>query len=280
MKKLINVFAFGIFFFFIFQEGEAQDKVIYKEIDTLALSFEIYYPKHISPDEKYPVILFFFGGGWINGNTDQFKPHAKYFSERGLVSVLVDYRVKSRHGTTPFQSLEDAKTAIRFLRLNAEKFHIDPDKVIASGGSAGGQLAAATATVEKFNDESDNLKISAKPNALVLFNPVIDNGPGGHGYNRVGEEYLYFSPLHNLREGAPPTVIFLGTNDPFIPVETAQYYKKVMEKIGSRCDLNLYEGQTHGFFNYKNPEYYHRTVLQADEFLISIGFLCGSPTIK
>jgi acetyl esterase/lipase len=196
-----------------------------------------------------------------------------------MICVLADYRVKTVEGSTPFESLEDAKSAVRFIRGNATKFHVDTDKIVCSGGSAGRHLAAATAAIEKYNDKNDDLNISAKPNALVLFNPVIDNGPGGYGYERVGEEYLYFSPLHNLRKGMPPTIFFLGTNDNLIPVETAQYYKTVMEKIGSRCDLYLYEGQKHGFFNFNHYEYYKRTVLKTDEFLISTGFLSERPTI-
>lgn len=261
--------------------GWAQEKVVYKTIDTLSLSMDIFYPEQVDTKKKYPAIVFFFGGGWSNGSTSQFVTHAKYFTGRGIISVLVDYRVRSRHHTTPFQSLEDAKSAMRFLRSNAEKFQIDPDKIAASGGSAGGHLAAATATVEKYNDVNDNPAVSAKPNALILFNPVIDNGPGGYGFERIGEEYPYFSPLHNIRKGTPPTVIFLGTKDHLVPVETAQYYKKVMERVGSRCDLFLFEDQPHGFFNLrKGSEYYRKTLFLADEFLISIGYLSGQPDMK
>jgi len=108
---------------------------------------------------------------------------------------------------------------------------------------------------------------------LVLFNPVVDNGPGGYGYERVGDEYKNFSPLHNIKEGAPPTIFMLGTKDRLIPVVTAEYYKMVMEKVGSRCDLKLYEGEGHGFFNYGNREMYNKSVADADEFLVSIGYI-------
>lgn len=261
-------------------KGTAQEHEVYKTIDTTDLSMNIYYPPEMIAGETYPAIIFFFGGGWIHGDKVQFEPHANYFSERGMISVLADYRVRSRNNTTPFDALKDAKSAIRYLRKNAAKFHIDPDKIVASGGSAGGHLAAATTTSEKYNDEQDDLTVSAKPNALVLFNPVIDNGPGGYGFDRIGEEYRFFSPLHNLLRGMPPTIFFLGTNDDLIPVETARYYQKVMEKIGSRCDLHLFEGQLHGFFNLKNLEYYKKTLWLADEFLISLGYLSGQPVIE
>ncbi len=176
--------------------------------------------------------------------------------------------------------MKDAKSAIRFIREHAGEFHIDPVKIVASGGSAGGHLAAATALSPGFNEGSDNLSYSCVPNALILFNPVFDNGPGGYGYERVGEAFKDFSPLHNIRAGAPPTVIFLGTEDRLIPVETAQYYKVVMEKVGDRCDLFLYKGEGHGFFNYSHIENYKKTVYEANEFLISLGYLEEEPSIE
>lgn len=260
----------------------AQERIIYKEIDTIRLTMDVYYPENISADRKYPAMVVFFGGGWKKGSTRQFEPHAEYFSHRGIVVFLANYRVEGRHGTTPFESLKDAKSAIRFVRANADRFRIHPDSIVASGGSAGGHLAAAASLTGKYSDERDPRGISPKANALVLFNPVLDNGPGGYGYERIGEAFVDFSPLHNLREGAPPTVIFLGTKDALIPVETMEYYKVVMEKVGSRCDLHLYEGQPHGFFNLseKSEENFRKTVLEADRFLESLGFLKGPPDEK
>lgn len=283
MKTLKRFLLLNLFLFIlpgVVPNAWAQEHEVYKTVDTTVLSLDIYYPPEMIAGKTYPAIIFFFGGGWIQGDKVQFEPHAKYFSERGMISVLADYRVRSRNNTTPFEALKDAKSAIRYLRTNAARFHIDPEKLVASGGSAGGHLAAAAAACENYDDDQDDLTVSAKPNALVLFNPVIDNGPGGYGFERVGEDYRHFSPLHNLHRGMPPTILFLGTRDKLIPVETARYYQKVMKKLGSRCDLHLYEGQEHGFFNLKNQEYYVQTVLRTDEFLISLGYLSGSPTIK
>jgi len=197
-----------------------------------------------------------------------------------MVCILVDYRVKEKQKTTPFESLKDAKSAIRYIREHANELHIDPSKIIAAGGSAGGHLAAATAIINDYNESTDNTAISCIPDALVLFNPVFDNGPGGYGYERIGEAYKNFSPLHNIKSGAPPTIVFLGDKDHLIPAETAKYYKTIMEKVKSRCDLFLYEGQGHGFFNYKNLEYYKKTVSETDTFLQSLGYLNKAPLIE
>lgn len=250
----------------------AQEQFLFKQVDTTQLFVEVFYPENLDSTTSYPAMVFFFGGGWKGGDRNHFLNHAKHFSKKGLVCFLVDYRTKNKHNTTPFESLKDAKSAMRFMRNNASEFSIDPDKIIASGGSAGGHLAAATALIKAYNDDGDDLSVSCIPNALVLFNPVIDNGPGGYGYDRIGDAYKSFSPLHNITKGAPPSIMFLGTNDKLIPVETAKYYQKVMEKVGSRCELYLYEGQGHGFFNYSNVKYYKKTISETDKFLQSLGW--------
>ena len=258
----------------------AQEQYLYKQVDTTKLYLEVHYPEHVDSSRSYPAIVFFFGGGWIGGDRTHFINHALYFAERGLVCFLVDYRTENKHNTTPFESLKDAKSAIRFIREKSHSFRIDSTKIIASGGSAGGHLAAATASITGYNEITDNLSIRCTPDALILFNPVIDNGPGGYGYERIGDAYKDFSPLHNIKKGAPPTIIFLGTNDRLIPVETAEYYKKVMEKVGSKCELEIYEGKGHGFFNYQNFEYYKETVREADRFLQSLGYLGSEPIVE
>ena len=273
-------FNFLLMFTFVFSSATAQEHVMYKQIDTTKLIMEVHRPELIEPGQKYPAMVFFFGGGWKGGTLKHFERHAKYFSKRGLVCFLVDYRVETRQHSTPFESLKDAKSAIRYIRAHAQEFQIDPNKIIASGGSAGGHLAAATALIQAYNEASDDLTVSALPNALVLFNPVIDNGPGGYGYERIGAAYKDFSPLHNIEQGAPPTVFFLGTKDKLIPVATANYYKTVMEKVGSRCDLHLFDGEPHGFFNYAKFKNYKETVSITDAFLQSLGYLEEEPKVK
>jgi len=105
---------------------------------------------------------------------------------------------------------------------------------------------------------------------------VFNNGPGNYGYDRLQDNYEQISPYHNIRKGAAPAIVFLGTQDKLIPVATAQQYQQKMREVGSRCELFLYDGQGHGFFNYKpnkgNPNY--EAILQeADRFLRSLGYL-------
>jgi acetyl esterase len=262
-------------------EGFTPDKtVVYKKVGPSELKIHIFTPANHTLADKRPTIVFFFGGGWNGGSPSQFYPHCDYLASRGMVAMSAEYRVKTRHGTSPRECVKDGKSAIRWIRVHADELGIDPDKLVAGGGSAGGHVAAATATVRGFNEEGKDQNISCKPNALVLFNPVFDNGPGGYGYDRVKEYWKDISPIHNISESTPPTIVFLGTKDKLIPTTTAERYAKLMADKGCRCDLRFYKDQGHGFFNYKNKKYFIQTVIEADRFLASLGYLEGEPTLQ
>lgn len=220
-----------------------------------------------------PAVVFFFGGGWNSGSPKQFEPQAQYLIKYGINVVLADYRTKNNAGTTPKEALMDAKSAMRFMKQHAKELHIDSEKIVASGGSAGGHLAAATAFCDNINNPEDDLTVSSVPQALILFNPVIDNSPEGYGFNRVKEYYEDFSPMQNIKKDAPPAIFFLGTEDNFISVDMAKNFKEKMEAVGARCDLLLYPGQKHGFFNSQHKEYFEKTMVETVKFLKSLGYI-------
>ena len=247
--------------------------ITYKHVEGDDLNLHVFYPDQ--PYENAPSLVFFFGGGWNGGAPTQFYPHAEHFSALGMVVFNVEYRTKNSHGTKPFKSVEDAMSAMRWIRAHAGELHLDPDRIAAGGGSAGGHLAAATAMLETYDAPGEDHSISRIPDALVLFNPVVDNGPNGYGYERIGDQYTRFSPFHNVRKGAPPSIFFLGTQDNLIPVQTAVDFQSALEAVGSRCDLHLYGGQPHGFFNYREGKniYYDHTVIATEVFLRESGFI-------
>ncbi|MFT5367194.1 MAG: acetyl esterase [Candidatus Latescibacterota bacterium] len=260
------------------------ENVVYKAVTNEAsehveLQLHIFNSEGHLKTDKRPALVFFFGGGWNGGTPEQFYPHSHYFASRGMVAISAEYRVKSRHGTSPRACVKDGKSAVRWIRAHAGELGIDPGQLIAGGGSAGGHVAAATATVKDFNEDGEDLNVSCRPQALVLFNPVFDNGPEGYGYDRVQDYWQDFSPMHNIDAHTPPTIVFLGTKDKLIPTATAEKYKKLMIDKGLRCELHLYEGEGHGFFNFKNYENYVATVVEADRFLASLGYLEGEPTL-
>lgn len=250
-------------------------KLLYKQTPQGPLHLNVFYPEGHSSDQKKPAIVFFFGGGWVGGSPSQFYPQCAYLASRGMVAISAAYRTRNEHGTPPSACVEDGKSAIRWIRSHASELGVDLNRIVAGGGSAGGHVAAATATVERFDAPTDPRE-SALPNALVLFNPVYDNGPEGYGHERVEGYWQAFSPMHRIHERMPPAIVFMGTKDRLIPVATAKEFQRRMQALGIRSDLHLYEGQAHGFFNQKR---YHETLHATDRFLRSLGYLQGPPAI-
>ena len=257
---------------------EPDQVVPYKKVGDVALTLHVFNPPGHKATDKTPAIVFFFGGGWIKGEPSAFYRQSAYLASRGMVAISADYRTSSKYQTTPQECVKDGKSAMRWVRSHAAELGIDPDKLAAGGGSAGGQVAAATALDKGFNEDGEDTSVSCRPDALVLFNPVIDNGPNSYGHDRVKAYWKEFSPIDNISTNnlPPPTIFQVGTADNLIPVATAERYKKEMEAVGARCDLHLYDGQPHGFFNGTR---YYETLLEADKFLTSLGYLKGPPTL-
>lgn len=242
----------------------------YKKIGNVELQLHIFNPEGHKASDRKPAIVFFFGGGWSGGTPSQFYPQCDYLAKRGMVAISAEYRVKSRNGTSPLECVKDGNSAVRWVRSHADKLGIDPSKLAAGGGSAGGHVAAATGTTKGILEKGEDVSVSSKPDALVLFNPVYDNGPKGYGHSRVKDYWKQISPMHNLDKETPPTIVFLGTKDKLIPVATAKKYRLLMKEAGVRSELFLYKEQAHGFFNTSK---YDETVKEMDRFLVSLGFL-------
>lgn len=278
IKKIL---IYSLMFFLtgkLWAETKPDTTIIYKTIGDVELAIHFFFPPNQQATDKAPAIVFFHGGGWQGGGLEHFYGQCKYLASRGMVTMSAQYRTKKANGTTPAECVKDGKSAMRWVRKNAEKFGIDSEKIVAGGGSAGGHIAAATATLKGFNEKGEDTSVSCRPEALVLFNPVANNGPEGYGYERVKNYWKEFSPYHNLNESAPPTLIMLGTLDKLFKPQLAKDYKNKMEAFGLRCDLILYEGQEHAFFNKdKNEEMHYQTMIDADKFLISLGYLEGKP---
>jgi acetyl esterase/lipase len=293
---LVSVLAFT------FAPGQAQyppqmDGAIertYKTINSIELKLWIFQPDGHKASDARPAILFFFGGGFRKGNPKQFEQHCRYLSARGMVAIAADYRVASRHEVKANACVADAKSAIRWVRQHAKELGIDPDRIAAGGGSAGGHLAAATATLPGFDEASENKDSSSKPNALVLFNPalVMASVPGNYALPDsrredlisrfgVGNDLESMSPVHHVVSGTCATIIFHGTGDLTVPFETAELFAEKMHAKGNECHLIGYEGAPHGFFNYgKNDNApFIDTVNKMDAFLVKLGYLTPPPNV-
>jgi acetyl esterase/lipase len=262
---------------------------IYKTVGDTKLSLYIFEPPaavaaSVAKTNR-PAIVFFFGGGWTNGSPTQFEQHCRALAARGMVAITADYRVLSRQKAKPVDCVADAKSAVRWLRTNATRLGLDPQRIAAGGGSAGGHLAAATATVPGFESPGDDPKISSAPNALVLFNPALVLAPlpgldiADFGTRvpaeRMGTDPKNLSPAHHVKKGTPPTLIFHGKADTTVPYATAEAFTAAMKTAGNRCDLVGTEGAQHGFFNYGRGDNaaYRATLAATDAFFVSLGWL-------
>lgn len=255
---------------------------VYKTVEGRELKLLIEKPPAWKPEDQRPAIVFFFGGGWVGGTPEQFRNQSEYLASRGLVGIRVEYRtIPKGEKSPPTVCCGDAKSAMRYVRSHGAELGIDPKRIAASGGSAGGHLAAFTSMVAGQDDPQDDQAVSPRANALVLFNPVFDNGPaddGGWGNNRVHDHEQHFSPAHNISADDPPAIVFLGRNDRLIPVATVERFQAKMKSVGVRCDAVFYDEQGHGFFN-KEP-FQSKTLIETDKFLASLGWLTGPPTLK
>ena len=257
----------------------------YKTIGAVTLSVSIFNPPGHAAATPKPGIVFFHGGGFNVGAPSNFYAQAQYLASRGMVAISVEYRIRTRHQTTQHEAIMDAFSAMRWVRQHTADLGLDPQRIAVAGGSAGGFLAAAVTTLSGLDQPGEDTTTSTRPNALILFNSMIDRGPGSRAFAKVeatmGDQWKTISPLHNLYPNFPPTIHFLGRADKNIPVASAQKMKVEIEKIGARCDLHLYDGQEHGFFNYGRGDntHYRLTLIAADKFLTSLGWLRGPPTL-
>ena len=255
---------------------------VYKKVADRELKLYVITPPDGKPADKRPAIVFFHGGGWVNGAPSQFNVHGQYLASRGMVAVQVQYRLLTKGNESPLVCIQDAKSSMRWVRSHAADLGIDPARIASAGGSAGGHLAAFVGMVDGLDDPADDKAVSPKSNAMILFNPVYDNSPGNYGNKRVGERYKEFSPAQNASADDPPALVLVGSKDPLIPVKTIEAFDAALEAAGVRCDTHLYEGQPHGFYlaRMSDGKYHYETLLEVDKFFASLGWLKGPPTLE
>lgn len=244
--------------------------VVYKTVGDKKLRLFIRKPLHPASSAQ-PAIIFIHGGGWVAGSINVFWRQADYFTDKGLVTIEIEYRLLQKGSTeSPQICVEDTRSAVRWVRSHAKELGIDPNRIVLSGSSAGGFLAAFVSTTPGWDDPTDDLSVSTRGNALMLYFPVVDNSPTGYGNARF-TDYKTQSPFFHVTKDAPPTLIMSGSEDKLIHVSMLEQYKSMFDKAGVRCDLHIFPGQGHGFA-LKEP-FSTQTTQMEEEFLRSLHYL-------
>jgi acetyl esterase/lipase len=179
---------------------------------------------------------------------------ARFLAQHGYVAASASYRLRYSDGATPFDCVDDAKAAYRWLWEHADRFHIDPTRIAVAGSSAGGHLAAAVALVARPDDPPD------PPAAMLLFNAALDTSfetPTEARLQYIEDEFeqrgVEISPTHHIHADAPPAIVFHGTADGVIPFEHARIFCDRMRRAGNDCELVPYPEAGHGFYNMGMP---------------------------
>ena len=222
----------------------------YKSIDGHKLDLHIFLPDSTYQKTKRPVMVFFSGGSWTKGTPEWDFYNCTNYAKKGWIAVSVEYRVADRFETTPFEAVKDARSAIRWLRMNAASYNVDTNRIVASGNSAGGHLVLTTALANDWNEKTDDLHVSASP-TLLLVNAGVYNLYADGSTDWITRDLKNknlakkISPQHLLRKDLPPMLIIHGTNDQSVDYLTAKVFAEEMKKLGNDFEFQTIEGAPH-----------------------------------
>ncbi len=227
---------------------------------------DIYLPEN--PTGRLPLVVWIHGGGWEAGSKEDCI--AVPLVAKGYAVAAINYRF-SQHALFPAQ-IEDCKAAIRWLRANAAKYHLDPDHIGVWGSSAGGHLVAMLGTaggIKEF-DKGDNLDQSSRVQCVVdFFGPAemltmgkLADKPGTVVAKLIGgpvqdnkEKARAASPLTYVSKDSAPFLIMHGDRDDLVPLAQSQTLAAALQKAGVEATLVVVKGSGHGGPTFITPEY-------------------------
>jgi len=240
-------------------------KIVYQSNGAQTLTLHVFEARNRTDDSPAPALLLFHGGRWLYGNPEQLYRQCQFFAAQGFTCFSAQYRLAPTTPPDVRGAVADAQSALRYLVEHAAKLHIDAAKITIGGGSAGGHLAAAVGSGLPLTAGAASRPAPHRPAAQILYNPMLDLAPGTPDHHLVKDYWKDISPLHHLNSAVPPTLILLGSQDPEVTVSTAKAFCHGIESVGGRCEIALYEGQSHGFYNHQ--PYREKTNVRILEFL-------------
>jgi acetyl esterase/lipase len=213
-------------------------------------------------DGPFPAIVCIHGGGFRAGSREGYNNTILKLAQNGYVAITVTYRLAPKYQFPA--AVHDTKAAVRWLRVEAKKYKIDPDRIGVTGGSAGGHLAqflGVTSDVKEF-EGNQNTGPSSRVNCVVnVYGPsdftksygksvdaaeVLPLWLGGDNKTAL-KAHLRASPLYWVTPNASPTLCIHGTKDTYVHHEQSEWLVAKMKAAGAEADLLLLEGAGHGF---------------------------------
>ena len=235
--------------------------IVYGKGGDKDLKLDLFLPENITP--QHIGIIFIHGGGWVNLSKEYLKEWGYYFADRGYTAVSIDYRL-SDEAKFP-AAIEDCKCAVRWMRANAPKYGIDPDKIAVFGESAGGHLAALLGTsggVKELEGTGGNDGYSSRPNLVFPVYGVFDlvyraRMKGlkenslqefiGCSYDECPEKYRRASPITYIDKSDPPFLLFHSTGDSAVSFQQSVKFEKLLKNAGVPVEFSKTFGSKHGY---------------------------------
>jgi acetyl esterase/lipase len=228
---------------------------------------DLYIPEGPAPAGGWPTILALPGGGWRWANPNNMATSPSVMAKYGYVVATANYPyASSKLGTHIWPGdFLDVQQAVRWLRENSDRYHIDPNAIVAWGESAGGQLATLLGTDPASlppDAAGTSREISARVEAVVDFYGPTDlislyaESPGTRPYletflggtpDQVLGRYVTASPVFSLSPNDPPVLIFQGTADPTVHPDQSAQYAAALQAQGIPHQLQYLPGVPHGF---------------------------------
>lgn len=248
---------------------------VYRTVNDTPLAAHCFLPEDHQNADSRPAVIFFHGGMWDVSMVTQFAPHAMHFASRGMVAVIVEYRVSSVANTTPENALEDAQKSMLWLKNNHLELGLDPNRITAVGAASGAHMALSLAMLPD-GDIADGY--SPHPLGVVALSAIVDTTKKGIGMDRFEDPKIATdqSPSKQIRKGLCPMLLVHGKADTIVPHQHAVKFAKAMIRKKNKCELIEYEGMNHSFFNFNvSAKHFELTLNAMDAFLV--GLDCVEP---
>jgi CubicO group peptidase (beta-lactamase class C family) len=220
---------------------------VYKTINEIKLKARIFFPPNFKKSENHSAFVFYYGKNWFQSSPDSGYNICRHFASLGMVAFAVEYRPVNQKDITLSEIVGDAKSAIRWIRSNGKELGIDTTKIVCCGYYAGGYLAACTSFINGYDEKAEDLRISSKPNVLMLISPSL-SPEIDPGFTKTFNQYKVtdeLSPVYNIQPHSPNTFIIHGEADNVVPKPVIDEFIKKMQETKNIYELHSFENTGH-----------------------------------